>query len=207
MTRLYHITHAQNLQSILAYDGLWCDNSRQERELNTIGIAHEHIKQRRARRSVPSGAQGTLADYVPFYFAPRSPMLYAIHMGSVAGYDGEQSSVVHLVFQVEHIVRHGLTYVFTDGHADMAISRFFDATSQLEHIDWQIMEERYWSDTDTDGDRTRRRQAEFLVHQFAPWSLCIEIGVINAGIEREVNSILQAATHRPRVIVQRQWYY
>ena len=122
MTQLYHITHIQNLPSILAHGGLWCDNSRQERNLGTIGIAHDHIKQRRARKRVPLGAQGTLADYVPFYFAPRSPMLYAIHMGSVAGYNGGQISVLHLVFEVEHIVRRGLTYVFTDGHADMAIS-------------------------------------------------------------------------------------
>jgi hypothetical protein len=134
-------------------------------------------------------------------------MLYAIHMGSVEGYNGGQASVVHLVFEVEHVVRDGLTYVFTDGHADMALSRFFDVTTELDHIDWQIMRERYWSDTDADGDRTRRRQAEFRVHQFVPWSLCTEIGVINARIEHEVSSILQAATHRPRVIVRRQWYY
>jgi hypothetical protein len=89
----------------------------------------------------------------------------------------------------------------------MAISRFFDVTTQLELIDWQIMQEQYWNDTDTDGDRKRRRQAGFLVHQFAPWSLCTEIGVINTRIEHEVSSILQAATHRPRVIVRRQWYY
>jgi hypothetical protein len=87
MTRVYHITHVQNLQSIIAHNGLWCDNSRQERELDTIGIAHDHIKQRRARRRVHLGAQGTLADYVPFYFAPRSPMLYAIHTGWVEGYN------------------------------------------------------------------------------------------------------------------------
>jgi len=207
MTQLYHITHMQNLQSILVQDGLWCDNARQELSLDPIGIAHDHIKQRRARKRVPLGAQGTLADYVPFYFAPRSPMLYAIHTGAVSGYNGGQGSVVHLVFEVEHILQHGLSYLFTDGHAEMMISRFFSDPAHFDQIDWQIMQERYWNDTMMDGDRKRRRQAEFLVHRFVPWVLCREIGVINTHIAEEVNAVLQAATHRPHVHVQRPWYY
>lgn len=89
----------------------------------------------------------------------------------------------------------------------MAISRFFDAPAHFDQIDWRIMQERYWNDTDVDGDRKRRRQAEFLVHRFVPWVLCREIGVINTRIAEEVNTVLQAAIHRPFVHVRRAWYY
>lgn len=41
------------------------------------------------------------------------------------------------------------------------------------------MGERYWNDTPEDGDRKRRRQAEFLVYTSLPWRLIEEIGVIS----------------------------
>jgi len=72
--------------------------------LESVGIAYQHIKDRRARKRVPAGPGGTVADYVPFYFAPRSPMLYAITRGLVPGYDGGQSSVVHLVTSTDAVV-------------------------------------------------------------------------------------------------------
>lgn len=77
MTDIYHITHISNLPSIIQHGGLYCDNLIPQRNLHPQGIAHQHIKERRARRIVNVAAGGTLADYVPFYFAPRSPMLYA----------------------------------------------------------------------------------------------------------------------------------
>lgn len=38
-------------------------------------------------------------------------------------------------------------------------------------IDWELMESKYWFDTDEDNRRKCRRQAEFLVHKFCPWTL------------------------------------
>ncbi len=83
MTYIYHVTHLRNLKSILESDCIWYDSEIKTRSIETQGIAYEAIKQRRARRPVPTCQQGYLSDYVPFYFAPRSPMLYAIHCGTV----------------------------------------------------------------------------------------------------------------------------
>ncbi len=67
-----------------------------------------------------------------------------------------------------------------------------DQASDLEWaIDWEIMKDRYWNDTDEDGDRKRRRQAEFLVHQAVPWSLVRAVCVIDANISAQVKQILQ----------------
>lgn len=88
-----------------------------------MGIAHQHIKDRRARKAVTVAAGGTLADYVPFYFAPRSPMLFTITKGNVEGYTGGQGQVVHLASTVEAACGLGSPWCFTDGHADMALSQ------------------------------------------------------------------------------------
>jgi ssDNA thymidine ADP-ribosyltransferase, DarT len=74
-------------------------------------------------------------------------------------------------------------------------------------IDWEIMEAHYWADTEEDGDRKRRRQAEFLVHQFFPWELIQEIGVINTTIQAQVREILQSFKVQTPVGVYSKWYY
>jgi hypothetical protein len=71
MTYIYHITHIDNLPRIITAGGLRCDRLRMQNGETVLGIAHQHIKDRRAKRLVPVAAKGTLADYVPFYFAPR----------------------------------------------------------------------------------------------------------------------------------------
>ena len=50
----------------------------------------------RAAKRVGLSPGGSVHDYVPFYFAPRSPMLSAIHNGQVAGCGLRQQDIVHL---------------------------------------------------------------------------------------------------------------
>lgn len=204
---IYHITPIDNLESILSAGGLLAYNVMLETETNYINIAYENIQDRRARIRVPCGAGGVLHDYVPFYFAPRSPMLYTINRGNVTSYTQGQAALIHLVSDVLEIEIRGLDFVFTDGHAVMQITDFFDHLNYLDHIDWDVMESRYWNDTNEDNDRKRRRQAEFLVHNFLPWQLITEIGVINSTIKAQAENILQKFTHKPSVIVRNNWYY
>lgn len=69
------------------------------------------------------------------------------------------------------------------------------------------MESKYWFDTPEDPNRKFRRQAEFLIHQFCPWELITEIGVINQTIKSEVNQLLQIFNKEKVVNIQRRWYY
>lgn len=135
-------------------------------------------------------------------------MLYTINRGNVEDYTQGQAAVIHLVSSVENIEAEDLCFVFTDGHAVMKFTDFFDDLNYLDDaIDWDVMESRYWNDTNEDNDRKRRRQAEFLVHQFFPWQLITEIGVMNYTIKTQVEKILQNFTHKPSVIVRNNWYY
>jgi hypothetical protein len=209
MPDIYHITHVTNLSSIIQSGGLWCDAEVAKGKVKATGIAHQHIKDRRAKKAVPLPPGGALCDYVPFYFAPRSPMLYAIHKGNVEGYQGGQNDILHLVVSVEAIEQAGLLFVFTDGHAPMAISKYYNELQNLDEIDWQVMRARYWADKLDDMDRKRRRQAEFLVHKFMPWHFITQIGVRLRTIERQVGTIIEQIgdPHKPSVIVRPDWYY
>ena len=134
-------------------------------------------------------------------------MLFAISKGNVAGYTEGQTPIVHLASSIERVSESGRPFAFSDGHADMAISQFFNDLERLDRIDWNIMRARYWNDNEDDNDRCRRRMAEFLVSQFFPWELVERIGVINNTVAERVEAALAAAAHKPEIRVERGWYY
>jgi hypothetical protein len=205
---LYHITHIDNLASIVSAGGLWSDAERRQRGFGHASIAHEHIKHERLQRPVDKAARGVLADYVPFYLAPRSPMLFAIHKGGVKGYEGGQEPIVHLAASVDALAQAGHLCCFSDRHAKLALAKFHDDLSLLRSvIRWDVMGLKfYWGDPET-PEAEELRQAEFLVHQFCPWMAFPAIGVHNEAIKEQVEAILVGASHRPVVRVARDWYY
>ena len=203
MPPIYHITHVDNLSGIIREGGLHCDTNA--KKVGFVNIAHKNIKGRRLAKAVPKGPGGVIADYVPFYFAPRSPMLFVISRGGVDGYTAGQQSVIYLCSTTEAVAAARLQWVFTEGQAVMNYTYFFDDFKDLDRIDWKIMKEKYWRDTDDDGDRCRRRQAEFLVHKFFPWTLVSEIGVCNTATAQKVQAILNG--NEPPVAVRQGWYY
>ena len=214
MPSIYHITDIRNLPGILAGGSLCCDRLREEKGLQVVGIAHQHIKDRRKRRAVRNlagatlAAGGTLWDYVPFYFAPRSPMLYAVRQGLVAGYPDGQREILHLETSTERLQATEKPFAFTNGHAEMAISDYCDDLSRLnDFVDWSTIKGIYWNDTAAEPDRKRRRQAEFLIHESVPWTAIERIGVLDNKMAEEVESALQSSSHRPLVVVASHWYY
>lgn len=202
----YHITHLENLPSMIETGAIKCDRRRKAESISNKGIAHEHIKARRDATVVKVAQGGTLSDYTPFYFAPRSPMLYAIHTGYVDGYNGGQREVVHLVVAVAEVaIPH--EFVVTDGHAEQALSSQFGTLDGLDEVDWNIMHTKYWLDTDEDGDRKRRRQAEFLVHDEVPFNAVRLIGVCDEDPRAEVANMLAGTGFEPEIRIRKDWYY
>lgn len=206
-TPIYHITHVTNLPSILADGCAWNPKLMRGRRAYK-SIAHENIQDRRSITTVSCGNGGDLHDYVPFYFAPRSPMLYAIHRGKVASCPEGQGRIAYLVCTAQAVKAAGLPFVFSDGHGTMVpLTDFFDDLRDLDKIDWGVMKATYWVDTPEDGDRSRRRQAEFLIHDHFPWTMVQEIAVRNATVKAEVDAVLVGAAYRPPVAIRPGWYY
>lgn len=152
-------------------------------------------------------AKGTLADYVPFYFANRSPMLGSIHGGHVKGYDGGQGDVVYLTSTAQSVAQGDRQWCFTDGHAVMRFSRFFDDLDDLAQVDWEVINHWSWQNREDDPDRKRRKQAEFLVYNSFPWHWTESMGVIDRATARRVQDILADCDHKPRIRVEKKWYY
>jgi len=134
-------------------------------------------------------------------------MLYAIHKGNIASCPDGQCGVVHLVTSIEAITERAIPFVFTDGHAIMALTKFFDSLASLDRIDWAVMKSKYWNDTPAWPDRCRRRQAEFLAWQFVPLDVFFGIGVIDDKVREAVESAVRDAGSSLPVRTKAHFYF
>jgi len=101
--KIYHIAHVDRLPSIIAEGGLLCDSEivRYQAAGETMGatIGMSDIKQRRLTHLTHASHPGLfIGQCVPFYFCPRSIMLYLIHRANHENltYRGDQGPIVYL---------------------------------------------------------------------------------------------------------------
>lgn len=206
--RIYHICAIDNLASILQCGALYCFNMLERNEIAPVSVAHSHLQQRRHALQIPIEGGGTLHDYVPWSFAARSPMLSAIHNKNPQN-SAAQDQIVHLVSDVSRVQSHNLEFAFTDGHPlTMLLTRYSNDLNQLpSFLDWPVLLDNWWNNTAADRDRSRRRQAEFLIRASAPWQIVFGIGVRTETARLGVTKIVQNSEHRPRIQVLPSWYY
>lgn len=208
-TPIYRFIHVDNLHIYLQRKGLhaaifWPDDG-----LVWKTNHDEDVQSKRQTKRVPRGPGGTLHDYVPFYFGPLSPMMLNLKTGRVLGYTEGQEPLVYLVSSCQVVEQAGVPFVFSDGHGIAAFTKWYSELTDLDKVDWGMVGERYWKDNIKDMDRQRRKQAEFLIHKFCPWSLIRGIVVIDNARKAQVEHILTGFPEDVRrvVTVKRDWYY
>ena len=208
--KIYHITHLRNLPQIVEAGKLWSDAKRIEIGLECDVVGMSHIKQRRLKEIEVDCHPGThVGDYVPFYFCPRSIMLFILHRGNHPDldYSEGQAPIVHLQADLQSIVRwaedNGRRWAFTDRNAGTYIARFFNRIDQLHEVNWEaVAANDFRNIVIKEG-----KQAEFLVHTSFPWRLFEAIGVHDHSALAGVQQAIGKAANRPVVGVKPDWYY
>ncbi len=206
--KIYHIVHVDNLASICEDGCLWSDSGMVERQ-GGIVIGMGSIKQRRLALPISCHPQTFVGEYVPFYFCPRSIMLFVIHCANhpELAYRGGQQPIVHLEADLNQVVQwaeaNGRRWAFSLSNAGAAYTLFRSDLAQLDEIDWDAVAAQDFRPADV----KEAKQAEFLVQQSFPWHLVERIGVHSQGIAQQVYTGMNAAGHRPRVEIRREWYY
>ncbi|MDQ3262057.1 MAG: DUF4433 domain-containing protein [Myxococcota bacterium] len=210
MTDILHFTHLDNLATIIQDGGLYSDAEIIRLQRKTARSGNAQIKQRRLSQPIHSGVGmgGYVGEYVPFYFAPRSPMLYIIQCGAVPGVSSDQDQIVYLVSNA--LAFAAPSFVVTDGNAAATLTRHYGTHAALQtQVDWALMKSTYWNDTDQDGDRKRRRSAEFLVHRFVQWPSISELVTRTSATQQAVLALYSQLSpgHQPPIHVRSSWYY
>ena len=204
---LFHLTHVSNLATI-ARDGLRCDSEVTDTRRAFTEVGNQDIKSRRRAQPVPIPPGGVVADYAPFYFAARSPMLYAIHGRNVPTYTGSQDELVYLVTSIDVVIEHGLATVFTDRNATLRFASYGTDPANIDrYVDWELMEARWWHNTPQEPDRMERRMAEFLVHRHVPWSAIIGVAARTEERRRQASAALATVGATATVMSRPGWYF
>ena len=206
--KIYHIVHVDRLPSILTDDGLLCDAEAVRRSVPGTTIGMNKIKRRRLNELVlTSHPDLHVGDCVPFYFCPRSVMLYLIYRANhpELAYRGGQRPIVHFEADVHQTVawveQHDQRWAFTLSNAGAYYFEDRCDLAQLDRIDWNAVQARSWTHC------REEKQAEFLMERWFPWALVSRIGVSTQGIYQQVSTALTGAAHTPPIEIRSEWYY
>lgn len=206
--KIYHIAHVDRLPSIVADQCLWCDREVVRRAPPGTTICMSKIKLRRLNElRLTSHPDLFVGNCVPFYFCPRSVMLFLIHKANDPdlAYRGGQGPIVHFEADLHAVVAWANAqprrWAFTLSNAG---GRDFEDRSdigRLGEIDWSAVHARDWQRC------SYGKQAEFLLELSFPWHLVERIGVQSRATYTSAVNALRARGHRPPVEIRPEWYY
>lgn len=206
--KLYHIAHVDRLPSIVTDGHLWCDREVLRRRMPGTTIGMNTIKQRRlSELRLSSHPELFVGDCVPFYFCPRSVMLYLMYQGNhpELTYQGGQGPIIHFEADLRATAAWANSsrrrWAFTLSNAGAYYFEDRCDLAQLGEVNWNAVHARDWKAL------KEGKQAEFLLEQAFPWHLVERIGVKSADTCRQVVNALPSSGHRPRVEVLADWYY
>jgi hypothetical protein len=208
--KIYHITHVDNLPSIIRDGVLWSDFERIQQKKTTTVVGMSGIKKRRLEvLPVPCHPKTKVGEYVPFYFCPRSVMLFLIFKDNhlELTYHGGQGPIIHLEASLHQVITwanaHNQRWACSLSSAGTAYTQFYSDVTHLADLHWEAIAATNWADPVI----KEGKQAEFLLFRSFPWHLVERIGVECGQTWRSAVGAMAGAAHRPQVQIIREWYY
>jgi hypothetical protein len=208
--KIYHITHVDNLPSIIADGAVFSDAKLIADGKLRTNIGMSRIKQRRLATPMGYHPGDKVGDYVPFNFCSRSVMLFVIACRNHADlpYDGGQAPIVHLEADLAAVIaaveQGGRRWAFSTRNASALYNAaFYSGVEDLKRVSWQSVANHDFRDVAVQESK----QAEFLIREFVPWTLVERIGVRTNDIAERVKAALADAAHKPEVVVKPDWYF
>jgi ssDNA thymidine ADP-ribosyltransferase, DarT len=147
-----------NLASILAEGGLWCDARLATRTASATSIGIGDLQSRRLMLPVKCYPGDLVGGYVPFYFCPRSIMLYLIHRANHPNlaYRGGQGRILHLELDLNELISWAngegpsRRWAFTLSNGSAYYAEFRHRVEHLDQIDWVSVAANDFSDARVD---------------------------------------------------------
>lgn len=157
---LYRITHIKNIPHIIKYGITHSTSLKANPDFVPIGDNSLISSRKKIKFN-----NKLLGDYIPFYFAIRTPMLYVIQNGLNMVSSIPAEDIVYCVSSIQKILDQGLDFIYTDGHAVNKLSSLYSKNdiNEIENkVDFKAIKKKYWNQ-ENDLDLKRRKEAEFLV--------------------------------------------
>lgn len=197
----FRITHIDNIPHIIKY-GLVRSESPYRND-HFVNIGDTQIIQLREDKYV---GDCKVSDCIPFYFGPRSPMLYVIQHGYNGVPHVDPEKIVYCVIKLEDLVTHNINCIFTDGHALSKLTIFY-GKDDLKRINDIVSYEDVYSvqwNSEVDIDLKRRKEAELLVNSDLPPLFICGYVVYN---EKARNVLKGMGVNDDKIVVSSSYYF
>ena len=186
LMELYHITHVNNLRSIVE-NGLLSHSVAHNQGLVTEDISLNDVNKRRDKLEPYN--QKSLHDYVPLYINPKNPMLFLRKILS--------DDLIIIAVSSDTMLYD--TCLFTDGNAASRSTSIYKDLTNLRKLDWDCIKGEYW---DNFQDGKRKKCSEVLILDRIPIDRINRIITNNQDMEIQVQSICQLKT-----VIDQSYYF
>lgn len=211
--KIYHIVHVDRLASVVKDGFLWSDAEMIKRQIGGTTIGMSNIKARRLNElTLSCHLFLRVGECTPFYFCPRSVMLFLIHRrNEELTYKGGQEPIVHLEADLHATIswaeQNSRRWAFTLSNAGAYYFEDRADIARLGDINWDAVQTSKWAGAGVSRTIKEGKQSEFLIEKAFPWHLVERIGVHSQAMVAPVSAAMQNAAHRPRIEIKRDWYY
>lgn len=196
---IFRMTHIQNIPHILDVGFVHGDSPKSSS--NYIPIGDSSMIRARAEKDA---AGRPLGQYIPFYFGPRSPMLYVIQNGFNGVTKRSPGEIVYCVIRINTVINSKLRFIFTDGHAADHITTTYQGEA-LKDIDsilsYDDVYAQFWNE---DADAKRKKEAELLFLDEVPASLISGYVVYD---EEAKQQLISYGIPEDKIIIRTTFYF
>ncbi|MDE6483993.1 MAG: DUF4433 domain-containing protein [Duncaniella sp.] len=183
----FRITHIDNIPHILRFGIVRASSPMRSTEFVSIGDSQViDIRKELVFNNI------RISECVPFYFGPRSPMLYVIQHGYNGVRRQEPEDIVYCVLRLDDLINSNIECIFSNGHALSALTKFYDKDSLNDINNLIRYDDVYaskWNNNEYDIDIKRRKEAELLINDDVPLHLICGYIVYNDNAKNSLKSM------------------
>ena len=197
--RVYHLTHIDNLASILEAKAILSDAAG---ATPTLDISSPHARE--ARRMITVDDEGhAVADYVPFFLSPTSAAWGSIRTATIDPRLNGTPNPTEFVLLVTSLGAVGEAkpgpseFVVSDRDATHPLARFATTRDGAD---------RFLRTLNADLDSSQLLEAELLVAESVPLELISVITVANDRSRNRVKDLMRGSGFSARVAIHPPWF-
>ena len=198
---VYHFTSAHNLASVLEH-GLLCTNLKKGKNITHVDVANSGIQGRRSKMLVPGAGGKCVHDYVPFYFAQKTPMQLAV----LNKKNVDQEFIIYFAVPIS-VMESRCGVYFTDASANTEDPPTFypgHASENLNRLNWAAIDSAKWKYSD---EARHQKMAELLIPDSVSLDEIEYIVVWNQSIGAEVKKMFESKGLKSPRIEYNNWHY
>lgn len=189
--RIYHVTHIDNLEAIVASGALIADQHLTERP--AVDVSAETTREHRRAVQVKDGV--SVAGYVPFFLSPDAALWADLRGEKVAPH---WSPRAHAATASQYVLLVGSLSsapVLSDGDASHVLTRFTEGDAMVRTFARLLV------------DEPALRSAEALVPERFPLEQIAVVGVPSVTLRNRVKALFEGSDASPRVAVYPPWFH